>query len=818
MDINDPDGGLDAYIGSKIPDDHPWMPAGKSGWQFKAQHDFSVPDAADEVLNNEKTALKPRIKKLLEEQGTYVLVVGGKDYNVAECEARQEKLVETFRNMGYPEGKSKVFSSGQIADWASSIPQVVAYLYPDRQNFKVFSEWEKSIVTNDAFVLDSGRKKIIADIQQAIVDNQNSNSATIIRLVGLSGVGKTRLAYESLNAENLKEVVLYLESPDKLPTPRFNVIAQNKEMRVILVIDECPHSKFEEFAKEAESIGGRMALIALDFDVDRPRSPQDKHITLEPLDQVASEELVKATVSTLPENARKKIAEYSQGFPMILIRLSNNFNSQPQFLSPETLNNLGINDLLNRIIRGRDEGGFDPNDVRKTLTAISLFKRLGWDDEVSIQGQKVCELHGIDWMYARTIVEEQERRKLVAKRGRYRYVTPLPLAINLASTWLAAMDTPTINGYIRKLPDVETQKAFLERLADLGYTEYAQGVARDFLSSFDFASLNTSSGSEIFLNLSKTDHAYSIGILEKTLGSLSREELLGFKAGRRNIIWLLEKIAWWRDTFARSARILLKLADAENEEWSNNATGTFASLFQTYLGGTELPIWERYPVLEEAINSGDINVQRIVLKAIQATLEVTHATRWVSAEEQGVIIPPPEWNPRTKEDIQKAVNSALILIDKLINVPTREIQIETATLIISNTRTLLSLGFVKEVLDRLNFIQRQFPELEKELIKTIEMVLYYDKKLPSSTTEPLQKYRDDLIGANYHALMQRYVGSSLIQDYSHDKRTDLENKNKMLADMGMTSPAELEKELPWLVTNRAENGYLFGKALGEADT
>ena len=108
-------------------------------------------------------------------------------------------------------------------------------------------------------------------------------------------------------------------------------------MRVILVIDECPHSKFVELSKEAESIGGRMSLIALDYDIDHPRSPQDKHITLEPLDKATSEELIKATVPTLPENARKKIAEYSQGFPQILIRLSNNFNSQPEFLSPEQL-------------------------------------------------------------------------------------------------------------------------------------------------------------------------------------------------------------------------------------------------------------------------------------------------------------------------------------------------------------------------------------------------------------------------------------------------------------------------------------------------
>ena len=818
MDINDPDGGLDAYIGSEIPESHSWIPAGKSGWQFKAQRDFSVSDATDAVLNDEKSDLKPRVKKLLDEQGTYVLAVGGKDYCAADLEARQEKIIETFRKMGYSGAKAKVFSSGQIADWASTLPSVVAYLKPEREYFKDFSEWEKGIVANEIFIADLGRKKIIADVQQAIVTNQNNSNAMIIRLVGLSGVGKTRLAYESLNVENLKEIVLYVESPDKLPTSRFNVIAQNEQMRVILVVDECSHGKFIELAKEAESIGGRMTLIALDYDIDLPRSPQDKHIILEPLDQTASEELIKATVPTLPVNALKKIAEYSEGFPLILIILAINFNLQPEFLSPETLNNLGINDLLNRIIIGRGESAFDPNEVRKTLTAVSLFKRLGWDAEVSIQGQKVCELHHIDWISARRIIEEQERRKLVAKRGRYRYVTPLPLAINLASTWLSAMDASAIGNHLRDLPDAETRKAFLERLTDLGYTDYAQRVVRSFLASFDFTTLDTSTGSQIFLNLSNIDRMFAMEMLEKILGSVSREEMLEFKAGRRNIIWALEKIAWWRDTFARSARMLLKLADAENEEWSNNATGTFANLFQTFLGGTEVPLWERYLVLEEVASSSNKNVQRIALKAIQATLRLTHATRTVSAEEQGVIIPPPEWNPRSREDIQKSVNSAIGLIDKLIKTSDREIQLEAFFLIISNMRMLLNFGFVNEVLDRLKSVLDKFPELEKELVRTVEMILYYDKNLPSNTIQAVQQFKDSLIGSNYHGLMKRYVGSDLIQDHLNDKMTELEDKIKMLARMSLTSPADLEKELNWLVTNQAENGYRFGKALGEIDT
>ena len=94
------------------------------------------------------------------------------------------------------------------------------------------------------FVADNERAKLISDFRKIIIGNQASNRATIIRLVGLSGVGKTRLAYECIDVESLRDIVLYLDSPDKLPTARFNEIAQNCDSTVVLVIDECSHDTF----------------------------------------------------------------------------------------------------------------------------------------------------------------------------------------------------------------------------------------------------------------------------------------------------------------------------------------------------------------------------------------------------------------------------------------------------------------------------------------------------------------------------------------------------------------------------------------------
>ena len=69
---------------------------------------------------------------------------------------------------------------------------------------------------------------------------------------------------------------------------------------------------------------------------------------------------------------------------------------------------------------------------------------------------------------------------------------------------------------------------------------------------------------------------------------------------RRYIVWALEKIAFHPDTFNGGARLLLRLAVAENETWSNNATGLFRGIFPTYLGNTAADGDARLALLDES--------------------------------------------------------------------------------------------------------------------------------------------------------------------------------------------------------------------------
>jgi hypothetical protein len=91
-------------------------------------------------------------------------------------------------------------------------------------------------------------------------------------------------------------------------------------------------------------------------------------------------------------------------------------------------------------------------------------------------------------------------------------------------------------------------------------------------------------GQPFFFSLSLADPPGSLRLLESTVGKLDRDRLLEFGPGRRSVIWALEHLAIYEDLFRPSAKLLLSLAEAENETWSNNATGIFVGLFSLGYG------------------------------------------------------------------------------------------------------------------------------------------------------------------------------------------------------------------------------------------
>ena len=120
----------------------------------------------------------------------------------------------------------------------------------------------------------------------------------------------------------------------------------------------------------------------------------------------------------------------------------------------------------------------------------------------------------------------------------------------------------------------EGQIEGLTKLAKLDFLKEAREVAKRLCGhAGPFGTsevLDTHWGSRCFRSILEANPEAAIDALEREFGSLSTEQLLAVRSGRRGLVGSLAKLAFRREMFERAARLLLAFAAAENESWSNN--------------------------------------------------------------------------------------------------------------------------------------------------------------------------------------------------------------------------------------------------------
>src|SRR5207245_1003480 len=90
---------------------------------------------------------------------------------------------------------------------------------------------------------------------------------------------------------------------------------------------------------------------------------------------------------------------------------------------------------------------------------------------------------------------------------------------------------------------------------------------------------------------------------------------------RREIMWALDELLFRDPTSARALRALVRLAEAENETYGNNATGVFAEAFHYNHPQLPLSLGERLAILRECSVEGAPRERRLVaVKAIETGL------------------------------------------------------------------------------------------------------------------------------------------------------------------------------------------------------
>lgn len=337
--------------------------------------------------------------------------------------------------------------------------------------------------------------------------------------------------------------------------------------------------------------------------------------------------------------------------------------------------------------------------------------------------------------------------------------------------------------------------------------------------------LKTKRGASFFLALTEADPEAALKCLKRTVGSWNKEELLQFTDGRREVVWALQKIAVWRDLFTDAARLLLALGEAENETYTNNASGVFAELFSTGLGPvavTEASPQERFPILKEALESNSKERRKLALRACDQALETGPFVRMSGAEYQGLRKEPQLWMPKTYGEIFEAYRQVWQLLCERLDSLQNDEQQQTVNILLQHVRGIGRIQSLADmVIDTVRGLAQKPYVNKKNVLTTVVQILHYDgKDLPLQTRQQWERLKEELTGGDFSSLMKRYVGMDLVEDKFDEKGNQVDQSQpqiEQLAKQAVKNNDLLQPELGWLVTREAQNGYRFGYELGKND-
>lgn len=828
------DGGIDAEVTCDFPSSSQGLiKTGLTRYQIKTGKFSSEPDSEIKAILFKKDSkeLKPRVKSCFDKAGTLVVVLFGFDNPDSEDEKLKNKFKKILTTVGteYQNAKIEILRQNHLRSLVSAYPSLCLRLNGREMDpYQTFKSWAQNDGMKAPYQPGETQSKIIESIRNSLA---NDDKAVHIRIIGEAGIGKTRLALEALSAEDLSPLVLYCDCASKFVSGPLisNLLLDDNAFTVIVALDECDEAQSADIWKKLKHRGSRIKLISISHDYDKMAVVEETFeiLMLEP-------EKIKSIIRsyTLTDDHLERWAELCSGSPRMAHMIGDNLKNHPEDLlrSPDTYTM-----WWNRIVAGKDDLSSQMVVERYLiLRTISLFKKFGYLKPYNFEFKAVVSLiQKTDSLLTELKIREHiaslKKRKLL-QGDTTLYITPKALHIKLWCEWWDAFgDDFDLESFSSDLPE-SLREYFNEMVV---YAEESKAATKFVKNLLDengpFAKepfLKKKVEAEFFLALAEADPESGLKFLERTIGTWDVDKLKNFTDGRRQVIWALEKIVVWKPFFIRAANLLLALAEAENETYSNNASGVFKGLFSPGYGpvaATEASPLERLPILNEAIKSESKAKRLLAIEACDIALETSHFVRSTTHLLQGLKRRPNLWMPKTWGELFDSYRAVWRFLSDSVDILKDDERQKAVQILLQRSMNVCVYANLSQmVMDSIDDLARCDYVDKRDVVATaIRMLKFENPDLSEETKKRWITIKENLLGNDYPSRMKRYVGMSLFEDEEINEDGQLvnitEGEIRKLAQESVRAPEQLKCELPWLVTREAQNGYRFGYELGKAD-
>jgi len=632
------DGGIDVRFDAvALAAPSAYLPTPRVGFQVKAEK-FPPSKIPGEMIP--KGVLSESIKDLVETANAYIIVSTRDSVSDTSLTLRKNAMAESVTIAGASNtGVLDFFDARRVADWVEGYPAIVTWVKQavnrSQTGWRPYGPWAyRESDENAEYLLDDKVKVYSPDRDEGneVLEAINAlrtdiASGKTVRLVGLSGVGKTRLV-QALFDERIstaapalsKDAVIYADLSDELdpqPTTMIEALVDSG-FSTYVVVDNCGqdlHKRLSEIVARASSTIG---LVTVEYDIRDDLPEGTSCYRLEGASDNVIKELLGRRYTHLSANDVDRVTEFSDGNARVAFALANASERKDE------LAQLTDDDLFRRLFHQKQV----ENDelLRCAEIASLLYSFDGENLDKSGELGLLASLAEVSSISLYRNVAELMRRGLVQQRGQWRAVLPHAIANKLAARALENFPSSYLATKLIEGPSERVARSFSRRLGYLHNSPVAKSIVGRLLKAGgrldrveDFDDLDR----QIFGNLAPVDPPSVLKVLMRAITRpivISLDDIVV-----SDLVKVARALAYDAELFDGALEVLLAFAMGGVEKASRNSCQeAITTLFTCHLSGTIAPPEQRVTAVVKLLSATERLPQEIGLEALRKALQTDH--------------------------------------------------------------------------------------------------------------------------------------------------------------------------------------------------
>ncbi|WP_151810714.1 hypothetical protein [Acinetobacter bereziniae] len=637
----------------------------------------------------------------------------------------------------------------------------------------------------DTYFIDNDVKVIVPNHQNKnevnIVEGINEiriklkEGGSSVRLVGLSGVGKTRFAqalFDQRIGENCLDhkIVWYCDlgnSPIPSPIHFIDELVQ-KEMPYVLIVDNCGQDTHANLTNKIQN--SKIALMTIEYDVRDDLPERTDVYKLKPVSADIIKKVIERHYPEIKDLNINKIAEFSGGNYRLALAIASNVEKK------DNLALLTDNQLFERLFWQKGQRN---DELFKIAQNFALVYSFNIEDSGEENSELIflANLAKVESDTAISVIERLKARDIVQKRGEWRAILPHALANHLAKDLIANKLISQLNDLALRMPE-RLQTSFIKRLSylhdvpkiiDLVYLWFrndgwlGKKILDDTYNSQDLVKIRLLSVISEDQLLKLLEHKH---ILDPEF--LTRKNSDFIELSR-----LIRSLAYQEHNFIKAVQLLVHFCKSEKDSERNNSImDLLTTLFSLYFSETLASLECKKEAI--TIMQDNFDNQHILLSILSKALNFHESGYLVRESNQNGKISDYGYQPKTYDELWSWVGFLLGVLNEL------DIQgVSQARKIFTNNLkeiiwTCGKVEFVRKYLEKFNE-REYFPEAHTQVLNIIKwnrQELFKNAPDLLDDLEALEKYLRPK-ASNVRELIKSYI---LVSDHDLYRMTKIDDE------------------------------------------